>query len=268
MVCVVSTVASCAGDGPPPAALGGETFAALQTEVFARHCALGPCHSAAVAAGGLVLEGPDVYDELVDVAPQNAAARLAGWLRVTPFSPERSFLWVKLTGPAPGQGSRMPLGAPPLDQDALARIERWILLGAPRGEDPVVVPSPSPSPTATVTAEVTPSQSSFRRLQEELFRPRCAVAFCHDSTTRASGLDLTNPYPALVGVLPTNTEAREAGWLRVTPGRPEASFLLTKVKLTSFDPRWGSPMPLSGPRLDTPWLEALTAWIERGAPND
>ncbi|GBD25878.1 hypothetical protein HRbin30_01205 [bacterium HR30] len=269
-VCVAGMLSGCAGDGPPSVVSGGETFAALQSEIFARHCALGPCHSAGVAAGGLVLEGPNAYDELVNAAPENAAARAAGWLRVTPHAPEQSFLWIKLTGPGPGLGSRMPLGAAPLSEDTLARIEAWILSGAPRGEDPVAVPTPSATPTPTVTpsGRSTPTPSSFTRLRAEIFGPRCAVAFCHDGTSRAAGLDLTNPYQALVGAVPTNAHARESGWLLVAPGQPEASFLLTKLKLSSFDPRWGSPMPLSGPRLEPEWLEALTDWIARGAPDD
>lgn len=258
----------CAGDGPPPAGSDGDVFAALQGEVFARHCALGPCHSVGVAAGGLVLEGPNAYEELVNAAAENAVARANGWLRVTPHAPERSFLWIKLTGPGPGQGSRMPLGAPPLAANELERIRNWILSGAPRGQGPVQLPTPSPSPSPTPTAEVASVESSFARLRQEVFGPKCAVAFCHDATTRAGGLDLTNPHEALVGAEPTNLEARSAGWLRVTPGHPEASFLVMKLSLTSFDPRWGSPMPFSGPRLEDHWLEAITAWIERGALDD
>lgn len=246
-----------------------DTFAALQTDVFARQCALGPCHSVGVAAGGLVLEGPGAYEALVGAVPENFTAREAGWLRVTPGAPERSFLWAKLVGPGPGQGSRMPLGAAPLAPEQLARIEAWILAGAPRGDEPPLLVTPSPSPTATpVATDPTPAAVSFARLQAEVFVPRCAVAFCHDGTSRAGNLDLTQPYESLVGVPPANSAARDAGWMRVDPGRPERSFLLTKITLATFDTRWGSPMPLSGPKLEAAWVEAIAAWISRGAPRD
>ncbi|MCX8071062.1 MAG: hypothetical protein N3C12_01235 [Candidatus Binatia bacterium] len=261
----------CAGDGPPPTASTGNTFAELQASVFTRYCAVGPCHSAGVGAGGLVLEGPSAYDQLVNAPPENSAALEVGWQRVVPGVPDRSFLWIKLTGPGLGQGSRMPLGAPPLPEQELRRIEEWILAGAPRGGEAVGgvgTPTPSPSPSPTPIATLNPPSASFAALESQVLRPRCAVAFCHDATTRAGGLDLTAAYDDLVGVPPTNVAARDAGWLRVTPGQPQASFLLVKLTLSAFDERWGSPMPLVGARLEPLWIEALTAWIEAGAPNN
>jgi hypothetical protein len=267
---VYVATSGCAGDGPDPESLATGSFAALQTDVFAVHCATGPCHSAATAAGGLVLEGPDAFDQLVGAQPTNESARSAGWLRVAPGSLERSFLWVKLTGPGPGQGSRMPLGAPPLAAADLQRIEDWILAGAPRGDlgGPGLTPTASPTPTQTLLVpSPTPGAVAFSELQNQVFTPRCAVAFCHDGTTKAGALDLTDAYASLVNVAPTNAAAREAGWLRVAPGQVERSFLLTKLTLTTFDPRWGSPMPLSGARLESFWIAAIEDWIRRGAPR-
>lgn len=147
---VLFLVSGCADDGPAPEATFAGTFAALQADIFALHCALGPCHSAGTQAGGLVLEGPVAYDQLVGFAPNNEVARAAGWLRVVPGELARSFLWIKLTNPGPGQGSRMPLGAPALGPEQLQRIEQWILAGAPRGEVPGSLGSPTPTPTPVV----------------------------------------------------------------------------------------------------------------------
>lgn len=122
----------CAGDGTDLTDASGGTFAELQARVFDTRCALGPCHSSAAAAGGLVLESAFAYDELVGITPSNDAARAAGLLRVAPGEPERSFLWRKLTNPGPGEGSRMPLGGEPLPEAELEEIRVWILAGAPR----------------------------------------------------------------------------------------------------------------------------------------
>lgn len=258
----------CAGDGPATDLPMGSAFVALQADVFALHCAVGPCHSAGVAAGGLVLEGPNAYDQLVGALPNNDVARAAGWLRVAPGDPQRSFLWIKLTGPGPGQGSRMPLGAAPLPPEELQRIEEWILMGAPRGDTPRNSDTPTPTPTPIPATPTHTTQVTFAVLQRDLFTPRCAVAFCHDTTTKAGNMDLTDAYASLVGVPAENVAVRAAGWLRVTPGQPEASFLLVKLTLAAFDARFGSPMPLSGSRIEPQWIDAVAAWIQRGAPRD
>ncbi len=131
--CLAATAPmGCAGDGSDPVTLSSGTFAELQARVFDARCTLGPCHSTATAAGGLVLEGAWAYEQLVGVEPMNPAAVAAGLLRVAPGEPERSFLWVKLTQPGTGQGSRMPLGAEPLPAHELEEIRAWILAGAPR----------------------------------------------------------------------------------------------------------------------------------------
>lgn len=128
---VAALAGGCAGDGTDvPGATGGG-FAELQARVFDTRCALGPCHSSGVAAGGLVLESAFAFEELVAATPTNDAARAAGLLRVAPGEPERSFLWWKLTSPQDGQGSRMPLGGEPLSEGELAEIRAWILAGAP-----------------------------------------------------------------------------------------------------------------------------------------
>ena len=72
-------------------------------------------------------------------------------------------------------------------------------------------------------------------------------------------------YADLVGVPPDNETARNAGLLRVDAGRPENSFLLTKLLLTTFHPQFGSPMPLGKPHLSAAQIEQVRAWIQRGA---
>lgn len=116
------------GDGPTP--IGGELLA-IRDEIFALRCAQSSCHAAPTRAGGLVLNGADVYDQLVGVAAQNAAARDAGALRVVPGAPDASFLVRKLVGDlGPDEGLPMPFGGASVPDAEIERIRAWIAAGA------------------------------------------------------------------------------------------------------------------------------------------
>jgi hypothetical protein len=125
--------AGCAGEGIDDGGGGGDgDFATIQTEIFNQTCVQASCHDAATRQGGLDLTAGVSYGNLVDVPPQNAVAVAAGDLRVTPGSPEQSFLYRKVTGElAAGEGGRMPLGATPLSPSEIQLIESWIVAGAP-----------------------------------------------------------------------------------------------------------------------------------------
>jgi len=114
------------------------TFALIRGAIFERHgCTAAPCHDATTASGGLDLTAVDLYDQLVDVAPQSVAAR-PGLARVSPAKKENSLLWLNLAAATlPSQWSAplrpMPLGGlPPLTLDELEVIQRWIEAAAPR----------------------------------------------------------------------------------------------------------------------------------------
>jgi len=66
----------------------------------------------------------------VGVPPTVDTARAAGFLRVDPGKPENSFLIVKLDGPPPGEGSRMPLTGALLTDAEVQLISDWIAQGA------------------------------------------------------------------------------------------------------------------------------------------
>lgn len=123
---VAAVNAALAGCVRPPRA----TFAEVQQMIFAPSCAMELCHDAASATGGLVLDEATAHAQLVGVAPTTFAANAAGLLRVAAGDPRRSFLLVKLEGPPPGQGSRMPLALPPLDPEQIDLVRRWIEQGA------------------------------------------------------------------------------------------------------------------------------------------
>jgi hypothetical protein len=81
-------------------------------------------------AGNLILETGQSYAQLVGVPPDVSTARDAGLLRVDAGHPENCFLLIKLEGPPPDQGSRMPLNDSPLSEAEIQRIRDWIAQGA------------------------------------------------------------------------------------------------------------------------------------------
>jgi hypothetical protein len=92
----------------------------LPTRVFATTCAKSGCHSAADKAQGMDLESPDVVSRLVGVSSTEGSGLL-----IDPSMPMGSLLYRKLT-PVPPFGSRMPLGAKPLDDSTMACVLAWI----------------------------------------------------------------------------------------------------------------------------------------------
>ena len=107
-------------------------FAAIRDTILAPRCALPTCHDAAARSGNLVLDAANAYDALVGVEPNIDTAREAGLLLVDPGQPDNSFLLIKLSGPPPDQGSRMPLTGDPLSESETALIAEWIAQGAAR----------------------------------------------------------------------------------------------------------------------------------------
>jgi hypothetical protein len=98
--------------------------------IFTSSCTDQSCHTAADQAGDLALEPGSSHAALVGVLSANPAALSAGLLRVSPGNPDTSFLMTKLTTPLHGQGSKMPLGKPPLTAAQIQVIRDWITHGA------------------------------------------------------------------------------------------------------------------------------------------
>jgi hypothetical protein len=106
------------------------TLADVQSQVFTPNCLTPFCHTASAQAGGLVLENGASAAALVNVPAVNFDAMNNGLLRVAPGNPEASFLYIKLTAPTLPQGSRMPMGQPPLADNLIALVRAWIEQGA------------------------------------------------------------------------------------------------------------------------------------------
>lgn len=124
------------------------------------------------------------------------------------------------------------------------------LAGCGTAKSPVE-PSDGPDPSAT-----------FSRVQAEVFTPSCAVAGCHGGSSPQLGLDLSagRSYAAIV-----NVRSVETSRLRIAPGDPDASYLVSKVKGDATIT--GSRMPLGG-ALTPAEIALIVDWVRRGAPND
>lgn len=115
----------------PSASPAGPRLQPIQDSIFTPRCATQYCHSAQARAGNLVLDAGAAFANLVGVDPANAAARTAGMRRVEPYSPDDSFLLLKVSQPSSATfGARMPLIGAPLDQEEIDAIRAWILAGA------------------------------------------------------------------------------------------------------------------------------------------
>ncbi len=303
---VVCVLYGCAGDGAAPAG-GGSAFDQLQREIFNQRCLSAGCHNASAQAGGLNLTEGASYADLVGVPPTNPVALADGLVRVEPFDPAASFLLIKLIGPAPGQGARMPQGSSPLAPQQIEMVRAWIADGAPPPgtavpsasptDTPSVTASPSvtatatdtPLPPATATASVTvtgtppptatpsdtptPSPTAtpeplFVRIQQTIFNPTCATMFCHDAAT-ASG-DLVLEADVSYGNL-VDVEPMNLAARQAGLLRVEpfapADSFLI-IKVTNPTLPQGSRMPLGLPPLTPEQIALLTEWIESGAPQE
>ncbi len=120
------------------------TFDIIQTKIFEPNCVA--CHTAGTSFANqskLVLSGDQSYNQLVNRAPENAAAKNDGLLLVGDLGLESlysSFLWEKINFPDfehyysdhAEYGELMPFGGPSLTYGELEFIRQWIVNGAPR----------------------------------------------------------------------------------------------------------------------------------------
>lgn len=119
--------------------------------------------------------------------------------------------------------------------------------------------------------------SSFQLIQQKILTPSCATAGCHaseqDAAFKQHGLVLAEAvaYKNLVGVAPTNTDAKTDGLFRVKPFASAQSLLFHKLNFDASHhtgKQYGNPMPLGKEALYAGQIEFIRRWIEAGAPKE
>jgi hypothetical protein len=123
---------------------------------------------------------------------------------------------------------------------------------------------------------------AYSSIDQNLFKVSCGAknGNCHsaEGAATSSGLDFSgDAWSNLVNVRALNImHDADAGvvdvGVLVAPGKPDASFLVTKLTLkTAHDPRYGSGMPADniGAIADCPQaLDPIVQWIQNGAPRN
>jgi hypothetical protein len=103
----------------------------IQAKVLGPGCTLSQCHAAGQADEALELAEGRSYEELVNKAANNPAARSEGRILVVPGKPEESFLVMKLRSPLDSKyGVVMPRGSEGAKQNEYDAIVEWIRRGA------------------------------------------------------------------------------------------------------------------------------------------
>ncbi|HEU4781545.1 MAG TPA: hypothetical protein VFS58_16805 [Steroidobacteraceae bacterium] len=105
-----------------------------------------------------------------------------------------------------------------------------------------------------------PPNNDFQEIQDTIFTARCVG--CHSGANAPQGLRLDpgNSYALLVNV----ASAEVPGLLRVSPGNPNASYLVQKIEGTAAV---GVRMPADGPPyLSLDRIDLVRRWISAGAP--
>jgi hypothetical protein len=118
-------------------------------------------------------------------------------------------------------------------------------------------------PTPNLTATFSSIQRDIFEASDSSGRPACTS--CHNATgARFNGLNLERSaaYDQLVNV----ASAERPSVLRVSPGNPDASYLVQKLE--GGPGIVGSRMPLNGPFLTNGQIAIIRRWIDDGAPRN
>jgi hypothetical protein len=110
-------------------------------------------------------------------------------------------------------------------------------------------------------SDIPAANNDFQEIQDTIFTPVCTT--CHVGAGAPQGLrlDAGNSYALLVNV----ASAEAPGTLRVSPGNPNASYLVQKIEGTAAV---GVRMPANGPPyLPQDRIDLVRRWIAAGAPS-
>jgi cytochrome c553 len=117
---------------------------------------------------------------------------------------------------------------------------------------------------AAAQAGAPASAPSFKKDVMPLLQRQCVACHMTGDEQGQLGLMPKIAYGSLV-----KKQSIQAQMARVTPGEPERSYLLHKLRGTHLDQGGsGARMPMGMPELSEQDLAKLTAWIKAGAPDN
>jgi len=116
----VAETAGAPSTGGPGSGTCMPTAASVQSDVFKASCDGAGCHGSQNPAAGL-----NLVDASLDKLMGTSSALCAGWSLIVPGSPEKSFLYQKLTATMPACGEAMPIGKHLSDASAQC-VADWI----------------------------------------------------------------------------------------------------------------------------------------------
>jgi len=105
-------------------------------------------------------------------------------------------------------------------------------------------------------------QPTLASIQANIFTPTCAVSGCHSGPGAMLGLRLDAGFSYASLVNKPSFYDTNGTLLRVTPGDPDASFLIQKLEPS---PAFGDRMPLTGCCLQQVTIDVIRQWIQDGA---
>jgi hypothetical protein len=254
---------------PPPADPDGDPLT-LRYEVYADARLAVPVTAASgVAAGAAwtpeVAWTPGSYYWRARAADAGAAGPWSGTAKLTLTGP---LPWTRRdlppeTRPQGGGGGCAAAG----DTGAAAGLLGLAVLVALRGRRGFAAATVLAALLAacgeeTPATETVPARADWAAVRRVFDQAYCAG--CHGGPGPSGGLSLEGrDGEGLVGVEPRDPVARERRWLRVTPGKPEASFLMYKVTTPPLGA--GDRMPPRGAPLSAAQVEVIRRWIADGA---
>jgi len=129
--------------------------------------------------------------------------------------------------------------------------------------------TPGAATSAVPPKAVTPVNvaSTFERIQSQVFNVSCTSDSCHSHVGQAGALILEDGYSwdALINHIPSNPVAASNNLMRVMPGQPAATFLLSKIT-ANLSAGEGTSMPYGAAPLSVSTVDVIQAWVAAGAP--
>jgi hypothetical protein len=208
-------------------------------------------------------------------------------LMIKPGAPERSYLLLRMIMPmeAPGLLTNQSPKAPLLEsQMPLANFDYWDLRNAtyglycwikgltPSGDNALAridYKGCGPLPAALTPREQGGEAQTWTAIYSKIIRPQCATAGCHDTGSKAAGLDLSELARAHAALWNQPSSQNKTPEVRlIYPQNPEQSYLVQKLKGTAPAP-FDSRMPLGRELPDrTRAIDSIVTWINQGARNN